>query len=56
MRRMWEYFTLERADVRKILADASLEKQEGIQGRWQQESPFREVLEQVKGSAKAALP
>ena len=48
IRGMWEYFTLERAEVRKILADASREKQEGIQGQRQQESPFREVLEQVK--------
>ena len=29
IRGMWEYFTLKRAEVRKILADASLEKQEG---------------------------
>ena len=29
-----------------IQEDASREKQEGIQGQWQQESPFREVLEQ----------
>ena len=50
IRGMWEYFTLERAEVRK---KASREKQEGIQGQWQQESPFREVLEQVKKSADA---
>ena len=50
---MWEYFTLKRAEVKKILADASGEKQEGIQGQWQQESPSREVLEQVKGNADA---
>ena len=36
---------------KKILANASREKQEGMQGQWQQESPFREVLEQVKGNA-----
>ena len=40
---MWEHFTLERAEVRKILAEVPREKQEGIQGQWQQESPFREV-------------
>ena len=28
--------------------DAAKEVQEGIQGQWQQESPFKEVLEQVK--------
>ena len=44
---MWEYFTLKRAGARKILEDASREKQEGIQGQWQQESPFREILEHV---------
>ena len=48
---MWVYFTLERAKVRKIPAEASREKQEGIQGQWQQESSFREVLEHVQGNA-----
>ena len=28
--------------------DAAQEKQEGIQGKWQQESPYQEVFEQVK--------
>ena len=37
--------------AKKILADAAQEKQGGILGKWQQESPFREVLEQVKRSA-----
>ena len=50
-REMWEYFTLERAEVKKILSDAAQEKQEGNPGQWQQESPFRDVLEQVKGNA-----
>ena len=45
---MRAYFTINRAWARKVLADANLEKQEGIQGRWQQESPFKEVREQVK--------
>ena len=45
---MWEYFTLERAEENMILEDASREKQEGIQGQWQQESPFREILEQAR--------
>ena len=48
IRGMWEYFTLKRAEAKKILEDASRERQEGIQGQWQQESPFREVLEQVR--------
>ena len=51
LRGMRDYFTLERAGARKIPADAAQEKQEGKQGQWQQESPFKEVLEQVKRSA-----
>ena len=45
--RMWEYFLQERNRVKRFpgLAD---EKQEGLQGQWQQESPAREYLEQVK--------
>ena len=50
---MSEYSTLERTEVRKIPAEASREKQEGMQGQWQQESLVREVLEQVKKSADA---
>ena len=48
---MSEYFTLQKAWARKILADAAQEKQEGMSGQWQQESPFNEVLDQVKRSA-----
>ena len=48
-----KYFTLERPEARKNLADASREKQEGIQGQWQQESAFKKVLEQVKRGADA---
>ena len=43
-RGMWEYFTLKRAEARRIRDDAAREKQEGIQGQWQQESPFSEIL------------
>ena len=46
---MWKYFTLKRAEAKKILEDTAREWQEGIQGKWQQESPNREVLEQVRG-------
>ena len=42
VRGMCEYFTLKRAEVKKILEDASRERQEGIQGLRQQESPFIE--------------
>ena len=48
---MREYLTLETAGARTILADVAREKQEGKQGQWQQESPFKEVLEQIKRSA-----
>ena len=44
---MWEYFTLKRACASKILADASQEKQE-YKVKWQQESPFKEVMEHDK--------
>ena len=46
------YFTHRRAEVKKILEDASRERQEGIQGQWQQASSFREILEQVRGNAE----
>ena len=47
---MWEYFSLKRAEANKSLEDAARDRQEGTQGQWQQESPFREVLEQVRGN------
>ena len=47
---MCEYCTLQRAEAKKILEDAARERQEGIQGQRQQESPSREVLEQVRGN------
>ena len=33
------------------MKDAEKEKQEGIQGQWQRESPAKEHLEQIKSSA-----
>ena len=45
---MWEYFTLKRAEAKRIRDDAAREKQEGVQSQWQQESPFREILEQAR--------
>ena len=47
-RGMWEYFTLLRTEAKRIRDDAAREKQEGIQGQWQQESPFREILEHAR--------
>ena len=46
-RGMWEYFIFKRVEAKKIRDDAAREKQEGIQGQCQQESPFREILEQA---------
>ena len=48
---MWEYFSLEGAKAKEFLKDAEEEKQDGIQGQWQRESPAKEFLEQVKSSA-----
>ena len=48
---MWEYFFLERTIAKKFLKDAGKEKLGGIQGQWQQESPAKEFLQQVKSSA-----
>ena len=47
------YFSLERATATQFLKDAEKEKWEGIQGEWQQESPAKEYLDQVKSSADA---
>ena len=48
-------FTLKRAEVKNIPEDASREKQEGIQGQWQQESPLREILEHVRGNRRYGM-
>ena len=44
------FYSQERAEAKKILEDAAWDRQEGIQGQGQQEPPFREVLEQVRGN------
>ena len=44
----WEYFLQERSRVKRFRELADEEKQAGIQGQWQQESPAREHLEQVE--------
>ena len=48
VRGMWEYFLQERNRVKRFREQAEEEKQAGIQGQWQMESPAREYLEQVK--------
>ena len=44
----WEHFSCERSKAKKFRQLADEEKQARIQGQWQQESPARECLEQVK--------
>ena len=48
LRGMWEHFSCERLKPKKFRQLADKEKQSGIQGQWQQESPVREYFEQVK--------
>ena len=49
LRGMQEYFLQERSRVKRFRELAHEEKHlTGIQGQWQQESPAREYLEQVK--------
>ena len=45
---MWEYFLQERNRVKRFQEQVEKEKQAGIQGQRQLESPSREFLEQVK--------
>ena len=45
---MWEHFSCDRSKAKKFRELADEEKQAGIHGQWQQESPAREYLEQVK--------
>ena len=49
---MWEFFSLERVKAKKFMKNAKEEKQEGMQGQWQRESPAKEYLEQVKSCAE----
>ena len=37
--------------AKKFMKDAEKDKQEGMHGQWQRESPAKEYLEQVKSSA-----
>ena len=48
---MWQYFALERTQVKTFLEDAKKERLEGIKWSWKQESPAKEILEQVKRAA-----
>ena len=48
LRGMLQQFSCERSKAKRFRALADEEKQAGIPGQWQQESPAREYLEQVK--------
>ena len=48
MRGMWECLCQERERVKRFREQAAEEKQAGIQGQWQLESPAKEYFEQVK--------
>ena len=48
VRGMWEYLRRERDRVNMFREQAEEEKQAGIQGQWQLESPAKEYLQQVR--------
>ena len=48
LRGIWKHFSSERSKAKKFRQLADEERQAGIQGQWQQESPATENLEQVK--------
>ena len=48
VRKMWEYYCREEARVKKFREEVEKERQAGVQGQWQHESPARKYLEQVK--------
>ena len=48
VRGVWEYFCRERGRVKRFREEAQEEKQAGIRGQLQLESPAKEYLEQVK--------
>ena len=48
LRGRWEHFSCERSKAKKFRQLADEEKQAGLEGQWQQESPAKEYLEQVK--------
>ena len=50
--KMWERFTLNKAWTRSGLAEADKERQNGTDGDWQQENPYKEELELVRRSSE----
>ena len=47
-REMWENYCRERLRETSFREDAEKERQAGIQGQWQHDSPTKEYLERVK--------
>ena len=45
LRGLWEHFSCERSKAEQFRQLADQEKQAGIQGQWQQESPAKEYVE-----------
>ena len=54
-RRVWEYFTIKKALARSVLVNVGTERQDETEGRWQQDSPYREELEVVRHSSDLRL-
>ena len=50
-RRVWEYFTIKKALARSVLVNVGTERQDETEGRWQQDSPYREELVLVRHSS-----
>ena len=55
VRKLWECLTIKQAWTRSVLADAQSERQNGTDGRWQQETPYREELGLVRHSSALCL-
>ena len=49
-RRMWELFTVQKTWAKAVFSDMAKERQQGIHGNWQTESPFNEELDMIKRS------
>ena len=48
LRGRWEHVSCKRSKAKKFRQLADEERQAGVQGQWEQESPAREDLKQVK--------
>ena len=48
---MWQHFTMKKVWARSVLVEVEKERQDGIEGDWQQESPCQEALELFRHSS-----